>query len=79
MFSDNILVTKLPLREAARGYLISLRASRYSPCYIEAMEMALRLLADYAEAQGWPQISGLSASRIEEYLVYLQERSRWFG
>lgn len=41
--------------------------------------MTLRLLADYAEAQGWPQTSGLSASHIEEYLVYLQERSRWFG
>ena len=43
------------------------------------MDMSLRLLADYAELQGWPETSRLTTSHIEEYLVYLQERPRWFG
>lgn len=77
--SDNILVKTLTLREAARGYLISLKASRYSERYVEAMEMCLRLLADYVGARGWPSVSEMTASHIEEYLVYLQERFRWFG
>jgi len=71
--SDNILVTKLSPKEATRGYLISLKASSYSPRYIEAMELALRLFTDYAEAQRWPEVSQLTASHIKDYLVYLCE------
>jgi len=41
LVSDNILVTKLSPKEAARGYLISLKASSYSLRYVEAMELAL--------------------------------------
>ena len=41
--------------------------------------MTLRLLADYSDVRGWPGIPQLTASHIEEYLVYLQERPRWFG
>ena len=40
--------------------------------------MSLRLLADYGDAQRWPGIASLTASDIEEYLVYLQERPRLF-
>jgi len=79
LVSDNILVTKLTPKEAVRGYLISLKASSYSPRYVEAMELALRLFTDYAEAQGWPEVDRLTASHIEDYLVYLRERPRWFG
>jgi site-specific recombinase XerD len=79
LVSDNILVTKFTVREAARGYLISLKASRYSPRYIEAMEMSLRFFADYAEQHSWPEISQLAAAHIEQYLVYLQERPRSVG
>jgi len=52
LVSDNILVTKLSLREAARGYLISLKASRYSPRYIRSggAERYLRI------AGGWRRI-----------------------
>jgi hypothetical protein len=71
---DNILVKVLSLREAIRGYLISLKASRYSPRYIEVVEMSLRLLADYAEMQGWREVGHITASHIEEYLVYLRYR-----
>ena len=35
------------------------------------MEMVLRLLLDYAEAQGWAEVSQLTVSHLEEYLVYL--------
>lgn len=41
--------------------------------------MCLRFLTNYAESHYWPEISELTASRIEEYLVYIQERPRWFG
>lgn len=43
------------------------------------MEMVLRLFTDYAEAQGWPETSQLTVSHIEQYLVYLRDRPRWFG
>ena len=79
MVPDLILVTKLSPKEASRGYLISLKASSYSPRYVEAMELALRLFTDYAEAQGWSEVGRLTASHIEDYLVYLRERIRWFG
>ena len=79
MVFDNILVEQISLREAARGYVISLRASRYSPRYVESVEMCLRFLSEYAEARGWPEISRFTASHIEEYLVYLQEKPRRLG
>jgi hypothetical protein len=79
LVSDNILVTKLSLREAVKGYLISLKAFHYSSRYIEAMEMTLRLFTDCAEAKRWPEVDQLTASRIEDYLVYLRERPPWFG
>ena len=41
--------------------------------------MTLRLFADYAKAQGWPEVAELTTSHIEEYLVHLRERPRWFG
>jgi site-specific recombinase XerD len=43
------------------------------------MEMVLRLLAEYAEAQRWPEVSQITVSHIEQYLVFLRERPRWFG
>jgi len=79
LVSALILVTKLFPKEVARGYLISLKVSRYSPRYVKAMELALCLFTDYAEAQGWQQVSQLTASHIKDYLVYLRERPRWFG
>lgn len=41
--------------------------------------MCLRFLTDYGESHDWPEISGLTASHIEEYLVYIQKRPRWVG
>jgi len=78
LVSDLILVTKLSPREAARGYLTSLKSSNYLPRYVEAVELALRLFTDYAEAQGWPEVSQLTTCHIEDYLVRLRERPRWF-
>jgi site-specific recombinase XerD len=79
LVSELILVTKIGLREAARGYLISLKASNLSPRYFEGMEMVLRQFADYAETQGWAEVSQVAAAHIEKYLVYLQQRPRWFA
>ena len=36
-------------------------------------------MAEYADAQKWPSVAGLTTSHIEEYLIYLQDRPRWFG
>lgn len=43
------------------------------------MEMSLRLFIDYAETQKWSEISQITVSHVEEYLVFLRERPRWFG
>lgn len=42
-------------------------------------EMCLRFFTDYSESHHWPEISELTASHIEEYLVYLQESPHWVG
>ncbi len=68
-----------PAMGVARGYILSLRASRYSPTCIVSMEICLRFLADYGKAHDWPEASKITTSHIEEYLVYLQERPRWIG
>ena len=68
------------LREAGKGFLLSLRASnRYAPSYLDSLETALGLLCSYAEEQHWPPARDITTSHIEEYLVYLQTRPRWFG
>ena len=76
-------VSVLPLfsvREAAKGFIISLRASnRYSPKYLTELESALALFARYAESQEWPGVEAITTSHVEEYLTYLQTRPRWFG
>ena len=68
------------LRAAGRRFLLSLRASNaYSDRYLESLEFSLGLLAEYAEAQEWPAVAELVTSHLEEYLVYLQRRPKWFG
>ena len=50
-----------PIRDAAKGFLISLRASnRYAPSYLEALERSLAFLSTYAEAQAWPSVDQLT-------------------
>ena len=73
-------VSDLCLREAGRGFIISLKASnRYSTSYLESLERTVALVALYAEEIGWPTVTDLTVSHIEEYLTYLQTRPRWFG
>lgn len=76
-------VSVLPLfsvREAAKGFIISLRASnRYSPKYLTELESALALFARYAESQEWPSVASITTAHVEDYLAYLQVRPRWFG
>ena len=69
-----------PVRDAAKGFLISLRASnRYAPSYLEALERSLAFLASYADDQAWPAVHQLTTFHIETYLASLQSRTRWFG
>ena len=68
------------VRDAAKGFLVSLRASnRYAPKYLVGLEETLAFLATYAEEQHWPSVAHLTTSHIEEYLASLQVRRRWFG
>ena len=68
------------IREGARGFLISLKASnRYAKGYLENLGLALALLSEFAERQDWPPIPDISTGHIEEYLLYLQSRPLWFG
>ena len=68
------------LRTAGQRFLISLRASSsYSPAYLESLGVSLGLLSAYAEENDWPGVAGITADHIEEYLIHLQERPKWFG
>ncbi|MBI2908555.1 MAG: phage integrase N-terminal SAM-like domain-containing protein [Chloroflexi bacterium] len=70
----------MTVREASRGFLISLRAaSRYSPRYLEGLEGSLVFLSSYAEEGQWPPVPQLTTEHLEQYLLHLQERQRWFG
>ncbi len=68
------------LRNAGRGFIISLRASnRYSASYLEALERAIVLLALYSEEQNWPGVAQITTAYLENYLTYLQDRPLYFG
>lgn len=70
----------LPVRDAAKGFLISLKASnRYSPGYLDRLEETLGQLAEFAEEQSWPSIELVTTVHLESYLASLQTRRRWFG
>ena len=72
-------VCDFSLREAGRGFIISLRASnRYSESYLDSLERTVALASLFAEEQGWPAVEHIDAFHIEEYLAYLQARHRWF-
>ena len=68
------------VREASKGFLISLRASnRYKATYLVALEGSLAFLAQYAEEQAWPPVGELTTEHLEDYLVHLATRPKWFG
>jgi len=68
----------LSLREASRGFIISLKASnRYSPAYLETLSRSLAFLAHHAEANGWPEVARITVGHIEEYLTALQTAPRY--
>ena len=73
-------VSDLCLREAGRGFLISLNASnRYSASYLDSLERTIAMAALFSEGRRWPPVRELTTSHLEEYLTYLQGRDRWFG
>ena len=68
------------LRDAGQGFTISLIASyRNSESSLERLERTIALRASYAEEQGWPPVRDNSTGHIEEYLIYIPGRPRWFG
>ena len=68
----------LSLREASRGFIISLRASnRYSPAYLETLSRSLAFLSHHAEKNGWPEVARITVGHIEEYLTALQTMPRY--
>ena len=73
-------VFDLCLRDAGRGFLISLKASnRYSASYLDSLERTIAMAALFSEERQWPTVSAIATGHIEEYLIYLQERPKWFG
>ncbi|MCH7622001.1 MAG: tyrosine-type recombinase/integrase [Chloroflexi bacterium] len=68
------------IRQAGKAFLISLQASnRYAKGYLRELELAVALLSAFAEDNGWPEVTFLTTTHLEEYLLHLQTRPRWFG
>ena len=73
-------VFDLSLRNSGRRFLSSLKASnRYSEGYLASLETTVAMVASYAEEQEWPGVRNITVVHIEDYLAYLQDRTRWFG
>ena len=73
-------VFDLSLRESGKRFISSLKASnRYSEGYLTSLETTVAMAALYAEEQGWPVVREITTDHIEDYLAYLQGRTRWFG
>jgi len=71
---------RFQLREAAKGFIISFRASScHKSTYLETLERTIAYLCEYAENNDWPTVFEITTADLEEYLTYLQDRSRWFG
>ena len=68
------------LRAYGKRFLRSLKASnRYSEGYLTSLETTVAMAALYAEEHGWPGVREITADHVEDYLAYLQSRTRWFG
>ncbi len=73
-------VFDLSLRESGKRFISSLKASsRYSEGYLTSLETCVAMAALYAEEQGWPGVREIITDHIEDYLAYLQGRTRWLG
>ena len=73
-------VFDLSLRESGKRFITSLKASnRYSEGYLTSLETTVAMAALYAEEQRWPVVREIITDHIEDYLAYLQGRTRWFG
>ena len=73
-------VFDLSLRESCKRFIRSLKASnRYSEGCLASLETSVAMVALYSEEQGWPGVGEITADHMEDYLAYLQGRTRWFG
>ncbi len=69
-------VFDLSLRESGKRFISSLKASEG---YLASLETTVAMAALYAEEQDWPVVREITTEHIEDYLAYLQGRTRWFG
>ena len=68
------------LRAYGKLFLSNLKASnRYSESYLASLGTTVAMASLYAEEQGWPDVQGITTEHLEDYLAYLQDRTRWFG
>ena len=73
-------VFDLSLCESGKRFLSSLKASnRYSEGYLASLKSTVAMAAWYAEEHKWPDVRDITVIHIEDYLAYLQDRTRWFG
>ena len=73
-------VFDLSPRDSGKRFLSSLKASNgYSPGYLASLETTVAMASLYAEERGWPDVQEIATEHLEEYLSYLQDRTRWFG
>ncbi len=79
LVTDLSLIGSLSIRDAAKGFLVSMNASNYSNTYLEPFERTLAFLAMYAEEHSWPAVGGISAEHLEEYFVFFKRRPLRFG
>ena len=66
------------IKEAAKGFLISLRASAsHRPKSLGASELTFAYVSWFAEDNDWPGCLGTTTEHIEAHLAYLQVRPLW--
>ncbi len=73
-------VSDTSLRESGKRFIASLKApNRYPEAYLASLETTVAMASLYAEQQGWPSVGEITAAHMEDYLAYLQDRTRCFG
>lgn len=71
--------TELSLEEAVQDFLLHQRASRHSPRTIENHALALSKLRTWAGSQGLTSLAGLTAPRMRQFMLHIQEAPTWKG
>jgi len=66
------------LREVARGFMISIRASAsHAPGSLGTLENTLAMISLYGEENNWPECLSITTEHLESYLAYFRTRPLW--